>query len=62
MPKMHSRKIKSILDHVNRISTETQHNSMKAEDVLNGLEDREARRARRTDATDPRTVLAQDHR
>lgn len=60
MPNNHSRKIKTTLDHVTRISGEAQHNALKAEDVLSSLEDREARRAQRTNATDPRTYIRED--
>jgi hypothetical protein len=46
-----SRKVRSTLDHVTRISGEAQHNAMKAEDTLSSLEEREAKRARRSGDT-----------
>jgi hypothetical protein len=52
-----SQKLASVLVDVESLIDKTQQHAMRAEDVLTALEDREARRAVRNAAADPRVRI-----
>lgn len=52
-----SQRLRSALEEVASLSETTQQHAMRAEDSLTSLEDREARRAIRNAAVDPRTRI-----
>jgi hypothetical protein len=52
-----SQRVHSALEEIAGLVDTTQQHAMRAEDVLTSLEDREARRAIRSAATDPRVRI-----